>query len=235
MKVAVYNQQGKEVAQVALDATLFAVEPKEAVIHQVVVGLQHNARKPLAHTKGRSAVRGGGRKPWKQKGTGRARAGSSRSPIWRGGGVTFGPTKERNFAVKINKKMKRAALRMILSDKAKHDRLIVVDSLQLPGEEVKTKQLATMLAALPVKQQKVLVALTKAETGLIRAARNLSQVQAVGAQSLSVLDLLRYRYVLLSQDSLAAIQSFYGGEQTTEPPAAAPDKEAVTEATADKE
>src|SRR3989339_449677 len=116
MNAKVYNIEGKNVGTVELPARLFGVEVKPEVVHQVVVGKQSNKRQVLAHTKTRADVSGGGKKPWKQKGTGRARHGSSRSPIWIGGGVTFGPRKDRNFGVKINKKMARKALAMALSD-----------------------------------------------------------------------------------------------------------------------
>jgi len=116
MKTSLYNLQGTAIGEVELDEKIFGVPEKPAVIHQVVISQQRNSRQVLAHTKTKGEVRGGGKKPWKQKGTGRARAGSSRSPLWRGGGVTFGPLKERNFSAKVNKKMKNLALRMILSD-----------------------------------------------------------------------------------------------------------------------
>ena len=117
MKVAVYNQEGKAVSTVELDPAVFGVKPNSAVLHQAVVAQQANARTALAHTKTRGEISGGGKKPWKQKGTGRARAGSIRSPIWRGGGIVFGPRKIRNFSKKLNRKVHRAAILMALSAK----------------------------------------------------------------------------------------------------------------------
>src|SRR3989338_6359607 len=147
IQTKLYDQTGKEIGIVDLPDAIFCVPISEALVHQVVVAQHANARTVVAHTKGRAEVRGGGRKPWKQKGKGRARHGSSRSPIWIGGGVTFGPTNERNFSQRINKKMKQAALKMALSDKAKEDRLIVVDKIVLKSP--KTKEMVRILKQLP--------------------------------------------------------------------------------------
>jgi len=129
MPELVYNQQGEKVGQVDLPAELFGVPLNRDLVHQVVVTQMANSRQVLAHTKDRSEVRGGGAKPWRQKGTGRARHGSIRSPIWVGGGVAFGPTKERVFAKKINKKMKRQALFMVLSSKVKDKEIVLLDKI----------------------------------------------------------------------------------------------------------
>lgn len=207
MKTPLYNLQGAAIGEVELSEQIFDVPLKNAVVHQVVIAQQRNARQVLAHTKVKSEVRGGGKKPWRQKGTGRARAGSIRSPLWRGGGVTFGPRKERNFATKINKKMKNLALRMVLSDKARTNALVVVDSLAMA--ESKTKQLSVALHALPVKNAKTLLAISAADTGTVRAAKNLSKVFATGAKSLNVVDLLKYQYLVVSQPALAELSKHY--------------------------
>ncbi len=128
IKVKLYNWQGKVSGDELLDSKIFGIEPKPGVIHQVVIAQQKNSRDVIAHTKGRSDVRGGGKKPWKQKGTGQARHGSIRSPLWAGGGITFGPTSSRNFGIKINKKLKKQALAMALSDKVANEKLILVES-----------------------------------------------------------------------------------------------------------
>ncbi|MCX6759307.1 MAG: 50S ribosomal protein L4 [Candidatus Nealsonbacteria bacterium] len=143
MKYIVYNQQGKEIGQTLLPKEIFDVKVNSDLIHQVAVSQMSNQRIVVAHTKDRGEVRGGGIKPWRQKGTGRARHGSRRSPLWRGGGVTFGPTKDRVFKKKINKKMKKKALFMVLSGKVKNNLLIVLDELRL--EEAKTKSLAKLI------------------------------------------------------------------------------------------
>ena len=143
MKYPVYNTSGEEVKQAELNPAIFGVKVKKELVHQVAMAQMNNARPVLAHTKDRSEVRGGGRKPWKQKGTGRARHGSTRSPLWAGGGVTFGPTKDRNFTQKINKKMKRKALFMCLSDRVKDSNLILLDKLELAA--AKTREMDKLL------------------------------------------------------------------------------------------
>ena len=149
MLVKTYDQTGKELSQTRLPAEVFGIEINHDLVHQVVVSQMANRRQIIAHTKDRGEVSGGGRKPWRQKGTGRARHGSIRSPLWRHGGVTFGPTKERVFKKKINTKMKRGALLMVLSEKAKNNFLILLDKLEL--ENAKTKLMAKILEKLPIK------------------------------------------------------------------------------------
>ncbi|MBU4482340.1 50S ribosomal protein L4, partial [Patescibacteria group bacterium] len=138
-KYLVYNSSGERIKEIELNSKIFGIEIKNSVVHQVAVAQMANSRVAIAHTKDRSEVRGGGVKPWKQKGTGRARHGSTRSPIWVGGGVTFGPTKDRNFSKKVNKKQKTKALFMCLSDKANNDLFILLDELNL--ENGKTQEL----------------------------------------------------------------------------------------------
>src|SRR3989339_1186928 len=152
MKATVYNMQGTKVKELELAKEIFGVQVNPHIMSQVIVAQQANARKVIADTKDRSEVRGGGRKPWRQKGTGRARHGSIRSPLWRGGGITFGPTNERNFSLKINKKAKRKALLMCLSDKAKNERIILVDNLELA--EAKTKKFFQILLNLKLREKK---------------------------------------------------------------------------------
>ena len=137
IKVKVYNQKAEAISEASLPAKVFGVKVNEPLVHQAMVTQMANERQVLAHTKGRSDVRGGGKKPWRQKGTGRARAGSSRSPIWIGGGVTFRTIKDRNFKKDINKKMKQKALCMVLSDRAKDGSIAVLDKLDII--EFKTK------------------------------------------------------------------------------------------------
>ena len=203
IKVKVYNTIGEVVGEKELSPTVFGVPVNQALVHQVVVGQQANSRQVLAHTKGRGEVRGGGKKPWKQKGTGRARHGSIRSPIWRGGGVTFGPTKERNFTKKINQKMKRQALLMCLSDKVANDKLIIIDQFSLP--ERKTKHMATLLNKLPSKKRRTLLALNVKDEIVLVAGRNLPQLTTLPANSLNVVDLLRHEYLLVPQAALSEL------------------------------
>jgi len=142
----VFDQTGKEIKKIGLNPSMFGVEVKESVVHQVMVAQMANFRVAIAHTKTRGEVRGGGKKPWKQKGTGRARHGSIRSPLWVGGGVTFGPRKERNFAQKVNKKMKRKALFMCLTDKVNDNLFFVLDKLNI--QQGKTREMVDIFRVL---------------------------------------------------------------------------------------
>ncbi len=212
MKIKVYNQEGKEVGSAELPAGIFEVKVNMDLVHQAVVTQMANARPVIAHTKGRGEVRGGGRKPWRQKGTGRARHGSIRSPIWRGGGVTFGPTSDRNFKKKINSKMKRKALFMSLSSKAKDGEIILLDELKLAGP--KTKEMAKILVNLTTDNRqlttdKTLVLIPEKDEGVTRANRNIPTTKTLRADSLNVLDVLSYKYVLMPKASIKVIESTY--------------------------
>lgn len=210
--VEVYNQQGEKTGQTELPAKIFDVRINPDLLHQAVVAQTANRRQVLAHTKDRSEVRGGGRKPWRQKGTGRARHGSIRSPIWRGGGITFGPTKERVFAKKINRKMKQQALLMALSSKVKDEEIIVLDKLELA--EAKTKKMKEIIVALAKKVKKtldkgVLIVLPASDKKIIRAGRNIPKVKITSADNLNVLDVLSYKYLLMFQEAIKLIEKTY--------------------------
>jgi len=212
MRAIVYNQKGEKVGQADLPAEIFEVAMNKDLVHQAVVTQMANARQVLAHTKDRSEARGGGRKPWQQKGTGRARHGSIRSPIWRGGGVTFGPTKERVFAKKINKKMKRKALLMALSSKIKDQEMILLDKLEIA--EAKTKQMVEVINNLKKKIKKdldkgTLIVLVERESKIVRATRNIPKIKVIRADSLSVLDVLSCKYLLMPQGAIEVIKKTY--------------------------
>ncbi|MBP9802430.1 50S ribosomal protein L4 [Patescibacteria group bacterium] len=207
IKVKLYDFSGQELGTENLDPKFFGVTVKSEVVQEVFVAQGANSRQVLAHTKGRSEVRGGGKKPWKQKGTGRARHGSSRSPIWIGGGITFGPTKERNFSKQINKKTKKLALTMVLSDKFTSDRLVLVDKYDLSA--AKTKLLKTSLDKLPNKNKSTLIVTSKADMDIKLAANNLPKISTIYYGSLNVVDLLKYDYLLLSKDLLTKIEKHY--------------------------
>lgn len=207
MKIVVYNQEGKEVGQTLLPKEIFGVSINPDLVHQVVISQIANRRKVIAHTKNRAEVRGGGRKPWRQKGTGRARAGSIRSPLWKGGGVTFGPTKERVFKKKIPKKMRRKALFMVLSEKVKNNLLILLEKLKI--EKVKTKEISEILKKLPCKEKSVLITLSKYDKNIILAARNLPNVQTIEARNLNALDLLSFKYLLMPKETIKAIKETF--------------------------
>ena len=205
--VKIYNVQGQEIGQMDLETSLFGVEVNSSVVHEAVVAHTANVRSILAHTKDRSEVAGSNKKPWKQKGTGRARHGSRQSPIWKGGGITFGPTTLRNFAVKINKKTKRKALAMLLSDKLKHNRLIVVDDLRI--DDSKTKDLKNILGLLPVSGKKTLIVVEMENRGVGLAARNLQDIEVFPVNTLNLLALLRLDYVVFTKAALEAAMEMF--------------------------
>jgi len=208
LKVKVYNLEGKELEEIKLDSSIFGVAANPALIHQVVEAQRANTRFKLAHTKTRSEVRGGGKKPWQQKGTGRARHGSIRSPLWRGGGIIFGPRKEREFAQKINKKMKRKALYMVLSDKVKDNNFIVVDKLAL--SKIKTKDFVNILKKLPTKKaNSTLVVLPGRDEIITKSVRNVKKVKTISANSLNVFDILKYNFLLVDKTGLEKLIETY--------------------------
>lgn len=205
--ISVYNGNGEKVREREVHEKFFLVKPKASVVHQVVVAQMANARRVLADTKDRSEVRGGGRKPWKQKGTGRARHGSSRSPIWRGGGVTFGPTTQRQFAQKVNKKMKQKALFMALSEKVAKGSFVLLETLEIPTS--KTKELLKIVSKLPCTDRKTLVALPQKNPLFMRAVRNIKHITAVGMNSLNVIDILRHEYFITTEEGIEEMKRLY--------------------------
>jgi large subunit ribosomal protein L4 len=208
IKVKVYNLEGKEVEELTLDSTIFGVDINPALVHQVVEAQRANSRQNLAHTKGRSEVRGGGKKPWKQKGTGRARHGSSRSPIWSGGGVTFGPTKERNFSKKINSQMKKKALYMSLTDKVSENEFIVLDDMKF--DKIKTKELNNIFKKSPVKDAKSILLVLKAkDDNITKSARNIENVKTILADSMNVYDILKYENILIDKEAVKKLTKTY--------------------------
>lgn len=207
MMTEVYNQEGKKIGQARLPKEIFEVKVSSDLVHQVVVSQMANRRQRIAHTKERGEVRGGGRKPWAQKGTGRARAGSVRSPLWKGGGVTFGPRKEKVFKKKIPKKMRRKALLMVLSGKAKNNFLILLDKLKIA--KPKTKQISEILNKLPCKTQSTLIVLPEVNRDLILAARNLPKIETIQAKDLNALDLLTFKYLIAPKETIKAIETTF--------------------------
>jgi large subunit ribosomal protein L4 len=204
LKAKVYNMNGEAVGEEKLDPALFEVEAKEGLIHQAVVAQMANRRQVLAHTKNRGEVRGGGIKPWRQKGTGRARHGSIRSPLWVGGGVVFGPTKDRNFKQKINKRMKRKALLMCLSDRAKDEKIVLLDKLEL--ENFSTKKFLEIINKLPNKEKKTLLVLSDNNKKVIKSAANLAKIKTIEHSNLNVVDILDHEYLVLPVEALRAVE-----------------------------
>ena len=207
MKVKVYNQKREEVEEIELLKEIFEIKLNTDLVHQVVLVQTANRRRKIAKTKGRSEVRGGGRKPWRQKGTGRARAGSIRSPIWRGGGVTFGPLTEKVFKKRIPKKMRRKALFMVLSVKAKENLLLVLDKLEI--EKPKTKAMAKVLNKLFLKKGSGLVVLPKIDKSVILSIKNIPKTGTIQAKELNVLDLLSYKYLVMPKEAIKIIKETF--------------------------
>jgi large subunit ribosomal protein L4 len=205
MQVPVYNLEGSQVGEVELRDDVFAVEPNVAVMHQAFLRQMANARQGTHKTKTRTEVRGGGRKPWRQKGTGRARQGSIRAPHWRGGGTVFGPT-PRSYRQKMPRKMRRLALRSALSVKASEARVVIVDSFTIA--EPRTRAMLDILENLGLESSVLLLLPGEHRDAIQRSARNLQQVKTLMPQYLNVRDLLQYDHVLMPLDALPVIESY---------------------------
>ena len=214
MKIPVYNLSGEKTKDIELTNRIFGVEAKTEVVHQVVVAQMANSRQVLAHTKDKSDVRGGGKKPWKQKGTGRARHGSNRSPLWKGGGVTFGPTKDRNFSKGVNKKQRQLAMAMCLSDKVVDEKFVAFESIVSP--EGKTKDLKIWIETMKSKVsnikdgKKFLLVIEEKDDKMVKAVRNLDKVDAILADSLNCVDILKHDTVFASEKAIETIDKHYG-------------------------
>jgi large subunit ribosomal protein L4 len=202
--VKVYNMEGKEVGTLELNDAVFGVEVNEHLMHLAVVGQLANKRQGTQSAKTRSEVSGGGRKPWKQKGTGHARQGSTRAAQWVGGGMIFAP-KPRDYSVKMNKKEKAAAIKSALSSRVAEEKIYVVDSLAF--DEIKTKKMAAVLDSLKV--EKALVVLDKKDENVILSARNLPEVRTVMSNSINVYDILKYGSLVITKEAVAQIEEVY--------------------------
>ena len=203
-KVSVYNMEGKEVETRDLDDAIFGVEVNEHLVHMAVVQQLANNRQGTQKAKTRSEVRGGGRKPWRQKGTGHARQGSTRSPQWTGGGVVFAPT-PRDYSFKLNKKEKRAALKSALSSRVAENKLVVVDELKFDG--IKTKEFAKVMSNLNV--DKALVVINDNDENVVMSARNIPTVKTASTSTINVYDILKYNTVVVTKDAVNTIQEVY--------------------------
>ena len=210
IKADLYNTKGKKDGTVELPEDLFGLKVNSDLIYQVTRVQMLNRRQNSAHSKDRSEVRGGGKKPWRQKGTGRARHGSNRSPIWKGGGVTFGPRNERNFKRKINKKVKRKATFMVLSAKREKDFIFFVSDLKI--EEPKTKNVREFLKNISCDKS-TLIVLPEMDKNVILATRNLENVDTIQAKDINSLDLLSYKYLVMPKDSLKVIEENFKLEE----------------------
>lgn len=197
-EVKVFNQDGSEAGSIQLEDAVFGIEPNEHVVHEVVV-MQRAAKRRGTHAvKNRSKVSGGGRKPWRQKGTGRARQGSIRAPQWVGGGVVFGPTPEKNYKYKLPKKVRRLALKSVLSSKVKNDDMIVVSELSF--EKPKTKELVNVLQGLNVAD-KALIVTDEKQDNVVLSANNLQDVKVITVNEVNVLDVVSHDKLIMTKDA----------------------------------
>jgi large subunit ribosomal protein L4 len=204
-KVAVYNISGAQVGEIELSETVFGITPNTHVLHEAVVMQQASLRRGTHDTKGRSEVRGGGRKPWRQKGTGRARQGSIRAPQWVGGGTVFGPT-PRSYAYKLPKKVRRLALKSALSSKVNANEIIVLDTLSLDAP--KTKDMVKILSNLKVEKKALIVSLDN-DQNIELSARNIPGVKVVDATGINVLDLLHHDALVITKDAVAKVEEVF--------------------------
>ena len=203
-KVSVYNIEGEKVGDMELNDAVFGVEVNEHLVHMAVVNQLANNRQGTQSTRNRSEVSGGGRKPWRQKGTGHARQGSTRAPQWTGGGVVFAP-KPRDYSFKMNKKEKNLALKSALTSKVADDKLIVLDSLKL--DEIKTRKMVAILDNL--KADKALVVLNDNDKNVIASAKNIPDVKTALTNTINVYDILKYDKLIVTKDAVATIEEVY--------------------------
>ena len=202
--VSVYNMEGKEVDKIELSDAVFGVEVNEHLVHMAVVAQLANKRQGTQKAKTRSEVSGGGRKPWRQKGTGHARQGSTRAPQWTGGGVVFAPV-PRDYSFKMNKKEKRAALKSVLTNCVNENKFIVLDELKF--DEIKTKKMQAVLDALNVS--KALIVLNENDANVVKSARNIANVQTALTNTINVYDILKYNTVVVTKAAVATIEEVY--------------------------
>ena len=202
--VSVYNMEGKEVGTIELNDAVFGVEVNEHLVHMAVVAQLANKRQGTQKAKTRSEVFGGGRKPWRQKGTGHARQGSTRAPQWTGGGVVFAPT-PRDYTIRLNKKEKRLALKSVLTNCVNENKFIVLDELKF--DEIKTKKMQAVLDALNVS--KALVVLNENDTNVVKSASNIANIQTALTNTINVYDILKYNTVVVTKDAVKTIEEVY--------------------------
>ena len=203
--IDVYNIEGKKVKSLDLKEEIFGIEPNEAVVHSVLVNYLANQRQGTQSTKTRAEVRGGGRKPWRQKGTGRARQGSIRAPQWIKGGIALGP-KPRSYKYRVNKKERQLAIKSLLSSKVLENNLVVVDKFDF--KEIKTKQMATAMKNLKV-EEKAFIVLAASDEKVQKSARNLENVKTGSVNTINVYDLLRYKKLVLTVDTIKKLEEVY--------------------------
>jgi len=207
METNIYNQKGEVIGKVQLPEEIFGVKLSKDLLHQVAVSQMANRRQGTAHTKDRGDVSGGGKKPWRQKGTGRARAGSTRSPLWKGGGVTFGPTNEKVYKKIVPKKIKRAALFMALTEKAKNNFVVLIEDLKIKA--AKTKLASAILEKMPSNSKTALIALPEMDKDFILASRNIEKIKVMQVKDLNALDILNNKYLIMPKESVKVMQEIF--------------------------
>jgi len=212
MKLDVYSPKGEKKEQINISDKLTEAKPSDKLIAQAVLANLSNLRRPIAHTKNRGEVRGGGKKPWRQKGTGRARAGSNRSPIWIGGGITFGPRNTRNFRQRLPKAMAQKAIQIALAEKIKEKKFIVISEIAF--SEIKTAQMQSFLEKMPIEEGKILVILAKTNPQVELSAANLRYLKTVQIGGVKLLDILNYDYILTDKDGLSKIEETFGKKES---------------------
>jgi len=216
MKTKVYNLKGEEAGTIELPEKVFGLAWNAALVKQAITAQESNARESIAHAKGRGEVAGGGKKPWRQKGTGRARHGSIRSPIWVGGGVAHGPKKDKDYSVKINKKMRRKALLVSLSAKARDNQILILDEVSFSARKAKdaTRALSQLsnikeFSGINTARGRALLALPKHNSDVALAVRNLQYVTSGEARNLNARDVLLYRYIVIPKDSIKVLEEMF--------------------------
>ncbi|WP_026389249.1 50S ribosomal protein L4 [[Acholeplasma] multilocale] len=207
MNLKVLNQQGQEVKDITLNDKVWGIEPHQQAIYDTVVAQQAALRQGTKKTKTRAEVRGGGRKPWRQKGTGRARQGSIRAPQWRGGGVAFGPTPDINYKKSVNKKVKALAFRSALSLKASENNLVIVDKFEF--SKPSTKEMVAVMKNLQIDNQKTLIITKDREEFVVKSANNIERVKTLKANQINVFDLLNATKLVMTEEAALAVEGVY--------------------------
>ncbi|HWQ60316.1 MAG TPA: 50S ribosomal protein L4 [Candidatus Fimivivens sp.] len=212
IKAPLYNAKGEKTGDIELPEAVFDVPSNDTLLHQVYVAIAANLRQPIAHTKDRAERAGSGKKPWRQKGTGRARIGQVRAPHWRKGGIVFGPTKDRNFSKEANKKMRQKAVRIALSEKLRADKIRFVDAFSF--DDRKTKSFSNLIGGLGISAGKrSLVGFAREERDIERMSRNIDRVENVLSENMSVYDLLQTEYLVLTSKSVVMLSERFAKEE----------------------
>lgn len=207
LNIDILDKTGKKIDSASAPSEIFGLDKNDSLVYQVYTIKRNNQRNPYAHTKTRANVRGGGSKPWRQKGTGRARHGSVRSPIWVGGGITFGPNKEKNFSKKVNVKMNKKAIAIVLSSKMKDKNITVIDSLSF--KDPNTKQASQLLQAIKKDNQSVVIVGTKEDENFVKSFRNLQKIKPTMANRINIVDLVHHKACIFSQSGLKLLITNY--------------------------